>query len=79
MNAVTLEVVIPENRELRLRLPSNVAPGPATITISASDDGDAGARVLGLLEFLDRPARGNRTKEDIDRQIREERSGWRDR
>jgi PHD/YefM family antitoxin component YafN of YafNO toxin-antitoxin module len=31
----------------------------------------------GLWELLDRPARGTRSKKDIDAQLRAERDGWR--
>ena len=49
-----------------------------TVRVSAADDG-AGSQLDELLEFLRNLPPGTRSREDIDRQVREERDAWGDR
>ncbi len=81
MNAVKLHVVVPENRELKITLPSEVPPGAVEVIvlseIAAEPSSGSWKRIQ---QFLNRtpPARPGRTKEEIDRDLEEERASWGD-
>ena len=53
-------------------------PGPVELTIKPLADAST-AKLESVLEFLRRIPPGTRTKEDIDKQIQEERDSWGDR
>lgn len=79
MNAVRLQVIIPENRELRLALPPEVPPGAAEVIVLT--DATAPPPVgswESIQQFLNHtpPAQPGRTKEEIDRYVAEERASW---
>jgi hypothetical protein len=79
MNAVKIDVVIPENRELRVSLPPEVVPGPAEIIVlserRAQPPRGSWDRIRQCLERTP-PARPGKSKEEIDRYLAEERASW---
>lgn len=81
MSAVRIQVVVPENRQLTITLPRQVAPGAAeVIVLSRGSNQEAGA--AALLDLVDAwraqyPRR--RSKDQIDRYLAEERDSWTDR
>jgi hypothetical protein len=81
MNAVKLHAVVPENRELKITLPSEVPPGAVEVIVLVPERKPPGSDVEAIL----RPAAdwrikhpGRRTKEEIDRYLEEERASWGD-
>jgi hypothetical protein len=81
MNAIRLQVVVPENRELKITLPPEVPPGAAEVivlteTISEPPPGSWER----IRQFLNRTplARPGRTKEEIGQYLAEERASWGD-
>jgi hypothetical protein len=83
MNAVKIEVVIPENRELRVTLPPEVEPGPAeVIVLSEEPSGTEPTDIEGLAKEVDawraQHAQSRRSKEEIDQYLAEERASWGD-
>ena len=81
MNTVKFQVIVPENRELTITLPSEVPPGAAEIIVltQAAAEPPPGSWER-IRQFLDRtpPARPGRTKEEIDRYLEEEHVSWDD-
>ena len=81
MNAVKLQVVVPESRELTITLPPEVPPGEAEVIVLTQPVSMASRgsweRVRAFLERTP-PARPGRTKEEIDRYLAEERTSWGD-
>ena len=79
MNAVKIEVVIPENRELKVTLPLEVAPGPAEVIVlsekRAQPPRGSWERIRHYLASTP-PARPGKSKEEIDRYLAEERASW---
>ena len=81
MNAVKLQVVVPESRELTITLPPEVPPGEAEVivltqTVSTAPRG-SWERIRAFLERTS-PARPGHTKEEIDQYLAEERASWGD-
>jgi hypothetical protein len=81
MNAIKLQVVVPESRELKITLPPEVPPGAAEVivlteVISEPPPG-SWERIRQFLACTP-PAQPGRTKEDIDRYLEEERASWGD-
>ena len=81
MNAVKLQVVVPESRELTITLPPEVPPGEAEVIVltEAASIAPRGSweRVRAFLERTP-PARPGRTKEEIDQYLAQERASWGD-
>jgi hypothetical protein len=81
MNAIKLQVIVPENRELKITLPPEVPPGAAEIIVltEAMPEPLPGSWER-IQQFLNRtpPARPGRTKEEIDQYLAEERASWGD-
>jgi len=80
MQAARLTAVIPPNREVILRVPDEIPVGEAEILVLAKENGSdgtgSGSALVEYLASLHGPSRAARTKEDIDRQLREERDSW---
>jgi hypothetical protein len=51
------------------------AKGEVQVIVPMGTDG-ASPQVESVFDFLHRGSAGNRSREDIDKQIREEREGW---
>jgi hypothetical protein len=82
MHALKLKVSI-ENHRLSVDLPADVPDGEAELVLlyREESDADSAAARRQHLEALFRRTRShspNRSAEDIDRQIAEERAGWDD-
>ena len=81
MNAIKLQVIVPESRELTITLPPDVPPGAAEVIVltEAAPEPLPGSWER-IRQFLDRtpPAWPGRTKEEIDRYLEEERASWED-
>ncbi len=79
MNAVKLQVLVPESREVTITLPPEVGPGQVELIVLVPDATGAatGARVL-LDGADDWRARHDdrRSKDEIDRYLDDERSAW---
>jgi len=81
MDAVKLQLVVPENRELRITLPPEVPPGEAEVIILTDTRPEPlPGSWKRIRHFLDRtsPAHPGRTKEEIDQYLQEERASWGD-
>jgi hypothetical protein len=81
MNAVKLQAIVPENRELTITLPPEVPPGEVeVIVLSKTVTKPPPGSWERIQQFLSRtpPARPGRTKEEIDRYLEEERASWGD-
>lgn len=81
MNAVKLQAVVPENRELTITLPPEVPPGEVeVIVLSKTVTEPPSGSWERVQQFLSRtpPAQPGRTKEEIDRYLEEERASWGD-
>ena len=81
MNAIKLQVVVPESRELKITLPLEVPPGAAEVIVltEATQEPPPGSWER-IRQFLNRtpPARPGRTKEEIHQYLAEERASWGD-
>jgi len=81
MNAIKLQVIIPESRELKITLPPEVPPGAAEVIVltEAVPEPPPGSWER-IRQFLDRtpPAQPGRSKEEIDQYLAEERASWGD-
>jgi hypothetical protein len=81
MNAVKLQVVVPENRQLTLTLPPEVPPGEVEVIVLSRTMGEPSRgsweRIQQFLRNMP-PAQPGRTKEEIDRYLTEERESWGD-
>ena len=82
MNAVKIDVVVPEDRELHVTLPQEVPAGRAQVIILPQKSQDTPTDVEALLrhgqEWRSKHPDRLRSKEDIDREIAEERASWGD-
>ena len=81
MNAVKIQIVVPENREVKITLPPEIAPGAAEVIVLAPGSADAAAGVRALLELADdwrAGHAGRRSKEEIDHYVEQERAAWGD-
>ncbi len=79
MQAVKLQVVVPESRELRITLPPEVAPGKAEVIVLVPElKGSNIEAILQLVEEWRKNHPGHRSKEEIDQYLREERESWGD-
>jgi len=81
MNAVKIDVVIPENHELKITVPPEMPPGPAEVIVlrDAAVPSPPGSWERIRQYFLTTPpARPGKTKEEMDRYLAEERSSWDD-
>ena len=81
MNAIKLEVIVPENRQLTITLPSEILPGKAEVIIltesSSAAPRGSWERMRAFLTQTP-PAQPGRTKEEIDQFVAEERASWED-
>lgn len=79
VNAVKIDVVIPESHELTITVPREIRPGPAEVIVlreeSTQPPRGSWARIHQCLARIP-PARPGRTKEEIDRYLAEERASW---
>lgn len=78
MRAIKLTAQISPEHTLNLQLPPDVPPVMAEVIVlvpvaEASDKPDD---LQAFMEWLDRQPRHTRSKEEIDRQIEEERNSW---
>ena len=81
MNAVKLQVVVPESRELKITLPPEIPPGSVEVIVLVSEPEPQGSNldaILRLVEEWRTNHPGGRTKEEIDQYLAEERASWRD-
>ncbi len=86
MHALRMTVTIPETRRLEITIPPGLPSGPAEIIVltgaGIATEG-ARTRALGADTFSEiaewRKSRGTwRPREELDRTLEEERSGWED-
>jgi hypothetical protein len=81
MHAIKLEVIVPEDRQLTIALPSEIPPGKAEVIVLAAEPAKEASNVQALLnlvrEWRERHPEG-RSKEEIDRYLEEERASWGD-
>jgi hypothetical protein len=81
MNAIKLQVVVPESRELKIMLPPEILPGPAEVIVLVPEQKPQESNldaILGLVEKWRSKHPGHRSKEEIDRYLAEERASWGD-
>ena len=81
MNAIKLQVVVPESRELKITLPPEVPPGVAEVIVLVPEQEPKASNldaILRLVEEWRRKHPGRRSKEEIDRYLEEERASWGD-
>ena len=81
MHAVKLQVVVPENRELRITLPPEVSPGAAEVIILVPEPELKGSNIEAILRLVEEWRKshpGHRSKEEIDQYLQEERASWGD-
>ncbi len=81
MNAVKLQVVVPESRELTITLPPEVPPGEAEVIVLVPEREPKGSNVEAILHLVKEWREkhpGHRSKEEIDRYLEEERASWGD-
>lgn len=81
MNAIKLQVVVPESRELKITLPPEVPPGAAEVIVLVPEQEPRGSNVEAILHLVDEwraKHPGRRSKEEIDRYLEEERASWGD-
>ena len=81
MNAVKLQAVVSENRELKITLPPEVPPGVVEVIVLVPEPEPEGSDVESMLRLVEEwrakhPVR--RSKEEIDRYLEEERASWGD-
>lgn len=80
MNAVKLQVIVPENRELTLTLPPEVPPGAAEVIVLVPEPEPKGSDVESMLRLVEewraKHPGSHRSKEEIDRYLEEERVSW---
>ncbi len=81
MNAVKLQAVVSENRELKITLPPEVPPGAVEVIVLVPEPEPKGSDVESMLRLVEEwrakhPVR--RSKEEIDRYLEEERASWGD-
>jgi len=81
MNAIKLQVIVPENRELKITLPPEVPPGAAEVIVLVAEREQQESNldaILRLVEEWREKHPGHRSKEEIDRYLEEERASWGD-
>jgi hypothetical protein len=79
MQAIKLQVVVPESRELQITLPQEVSPGEAEVIVLVPEPtGSQVETILQLVEEWRKTHPGHRSKEEIDRYLQEERASWGD-
>ena len=81
MNAVKLQAVVSENRELKITLPPEVPSGAVEVIVLVPEPEPKGSDVESMLRLVEEwrakhPVR--RSKEEIDRYLEEERASWGD-
>ena len=79
MQAIKLTAVIPPDRRLVLQVPDEMPTGEAEIVVLAKENGGGTGSGKCLAEYLASLSGrhgATRTKEHIDRQLREERDCW---
>ena len=81
MNAVKLQAVVSENRELKITLPPEVPLGVVEVIVLIPEPEPKGSGVESMLRLVEEwrathPVR--RSKEEIDRYLEEERASWGD-
>jgi hypothetical protein len=76
VKAIKVSVVIPEDREMRIVLPPEVRPGAAEVIVLTEGEADQVDGSEDVFDFIASLPPGDRSKEDIDGQVREEREGW---
>ncbi len=81
MHAIKLEVIVPDDRQLTITLPSEIPPGKAEVIVltegSSAAPRGSWERMRAFLAQTP-PAQPGRTKEEIDQFIAEERASWGD-
>ena len=78
MSAVRIQVVVPENRQLTITLPAQVAPGAAELIV-LTPVGNLAAGATALLDLVDAwraEHTHRRSQGEIDRYLMEERDTW---
>jgi hypothetical protein len=83
MPTFTVRGHITPDRRLEVQLPPDAPEGEAEVTVTVEDSSvpplGSPERILAFLKELhSQPGRTYRTKEDIDRSLREERDSWGD-
>jgi hypothetical protein len=81
MNAIKLQVVVPESRELKITLPPEILPGPAEVIVLVPEQKPQESNldaILSLVEKWRKEHPSHRSKEEIDRYLAEERASWGD-
>lgn len=79
MNAVRLDVIVPEDRRLTISLPESVPPGKAEVIVLVDDSRQAADSARALLDLADEWRRAHperRTREEIDSYLEGERASW---
>ncbi len=79
MHAIKIQVIVPENRELKITLPPKVPPGSAEVIVLVPEQEAKGSNVTEVLRLVDEwraTHPGRRSKEEIDRYLEEERASW---
>ena len=81
MNAIKLQVVVPESRELKITLPLEIPPGAAEVIVLVPEQEPQESNldaILSLVEKWRKEHPSHRSKEEIDRYLEEERASWGD-
>lgn len=81
MNAVKLQVIVPESRELKIILPPEVPPGAAEVIVLVPEQEPKESNlevILHLVEKWRSEHPEHKSKEEIDRYLEEERASWGD-
>lgn len=76
MSAVRLHVVVPEDRQLTVRLPQQVKPGDAEMIILTPAGKGGAAALLDLVDAWRAANPARRSREDIDGDLAEDRTSW---
>ncbi|MCC6572777.1 MAG: hypothetical protein IT462_03210 [Planctomycetes bacterium] len=80
MSDLKIKAYVSPDHKLTADVPPEIPPGEHEITLPAPEVLDIAARNKELIDFLKslerQPNRKSRAKEDIDRQIEEERNSW---
>jgi len=76
MRAIKLNTHVTGSRTLSLELPPDVEQGPAEVIILVPDRQRRPHTLADFLDHLSDHPRHLRTKEEIDRQVEQERESW---
>jgi hypothetical protein len=77
MRAIKLNTHVAKDRTLLLQLPEDVQEGPAEVIVLVPENAEQSTRTLeGFLAGLAARPRRVRTKEEIDRSLKQERESW---